>query len=314
MNLLSNNKYDVFISYSRKDYETVEKFCFLLQHHNISYWLDKEKIDAELFKVKIVKGIESSRVFIFFSSENSNRSEWTEKEIAFADKKKKTIIPVKLDNSPFSSNVQFDLVNRNSYNFTYEDKKRRKEVTKGFLRAIFKEKGKREPYSYNEEQIDEFLEGLIQDRVKESDYWKKFLIVLTGIFLCIISVIFIINNKNEDSSDYDEPVLISITEARKSFDNLRAQLWHQISDENTTSNQIEKGIESLLLLHNDFFQISLDSIQSEEVKQRCLDEQQTYQAFQDSVKLFLLGKAEELRAIERNTSADFYEESANKLK
>ena len=187
MNFLTNKNYDVFISYSRKDYDAVKQFCSLLQHHNISYWIDKEKIDAELFKAKIIEGIDSSRIFLFFSSVSANRSQWTEKEIGYADKKKMTIIPVKLDNSAFSSNVQLDLVNRNSYNFTVKDKKLKTENTKGLLRALYKVKGLKEPFFFNEEQIDKFVEGEIRPGGgNPPPYWKKLLIVLVVVFLGII--------------------------------------------------------------------------------------------------------------------------------
>ena len=78
-------KYDVFISYSRKDKKTVIDFCEKLSKAGISYWLDNHGIsNGEEFKSVIVKAIEESAVFIFISSQSSNESQWTAKEIGIA--------------------------------------------------------------------------------------------------------------------------------------------------------------------------------------------------------------------------------------
>ena len=65
-------KYDVFISYSRKDKKAVMDFCEELSKASISYWLDNQGIsNGEEFKSVIVKAIEESAVFIFISSKSS---------------------------------------------------------------------------------------------------------------------------------------------------------------------------------------------------------------------------------------------------
>lgn len=111
--------YNVFISYSRKDKSFIDKFCKSLTDCGITYWLDKRGIEnGNDFKTTIVKAIESSSVFLFFSSKNSNNSIWTAKEIGIAVARSKPIIPIKLDSSPYNEAVEFDLVNLDFVDFS----------------------------------------------------------------------------------------------------------------------------------------------------------------------------------------------------
>lgn len=59
-----------------------------------------------------------SKMVLFFSSAASNASQWTAKEIGIANARSKPIIPVRLDGSSFSKEVEFDLVNNDFVDFT----------------------------------------------------------------------------------------------------------------------------------------------------------------------------------------------------
>ncbi|MBR6018311.1 MAG: TIR domain-containing protein [Paludibacteraceae bacterium] len=110
--------YDVFISYSRADYvdenkqvipgNVVSQIKELLSREGISFWFDEEGIySGQNFVTKIVAGIEDSKVLLFLSSENSNKSRWTCKEIATADELGMHIIPVRIDQTPYNRQVLF---------------------------------------------------------------------------------------------------------------------------------------------------------------------------------------------------------------
>ena len=112
------DKYDVFISYSRKDYvdanfnvipgNVVSKVKEALTEAGISYWFDEEGIySGQNFVEKIVTNIEASKIFLFLSTANSNDSRWTCKEIASADEYGKHIIPVRIDQTPYNKKVLF---------------------------------------------------------------------------------------------------------------------------------------------------------------------------------------------------------------
>ena len=112
-------EYDVFISYSRKDYVTwikknvipgneISKIKEALTKVGVTYWFDEEGIySGQNFVEMIVTNIEDAKIFLFLSTENSNKSPWTCKEIASADEFNKHIIPVRIDSSPYNKKVLF---------------------------------------------------------------------------------------------------------------------------------------------------------------------------------------------------------------
>lgn len=114
--ILMQSKYDVFISYSRKDYvddarrvipgNVLTRIKQVLAENDISYWFDEEGIySGQEFTSVITKAIRTSRVFVFVSSENSNASLWTSNEIAIAKRLDKPIIPFSIDDSPYNDSV-----------------------------------------------------------------------------------------------------------------------------------------------------------------------------------------------------------------
>ena len=101
-------EYDVFISYSRKDTTIVDQFVDRLKQAGYSVWIDLEGIHSgEQFTKIIAKAIKNSAVVVFFSSANSNSSNWTVMEIGYALKKGKTIIPIRLDDSEYEDSIDF---------------------------------------------------------------------------------------------------------------------------------------------------------------------------------------------------------------
>lgn len=92
-------KYDLFISYSRKDFEEVsaliEKIKAALP--GISYWFDINGIESgDEFEDKIISAIDNSSYVLFALSENSIGSKWTKDEVMYARNTDKKVIPVLL--------------------------------------------------------------------------------------------------------------------------------------------------------------------------------------------------------------------------
>jgi len=113
---MEQTKYDVFISYSRKDYvdehknvipgNEVSKIKEALTKAGITYWFDEEGVySGDEFAKVIVRNIKASKMFVFLSTVNSNQSEWTAREIATAYMHKKKIIPVRIDDSVYHDDV-----------------------------------------------------------------------------------------------------------------------------------------------------------------------------------------------------------------
>lgn len=103
--------YDIFISYSNKDSQIVHKYAKFLEDYGYKVWYDvKGLYGGAKFAGEIADAIEASQLFVFFSSENSNKSEWTRGEIFMAQKFGKQILPVKLDDSDYEKSVMIVLL------------------------------------------------------------------------------------------------------------------------------------------------------------------------------------------------------------
>lgn len=93
-------KYDVFFSYSRQDAPVARRVYQYLVNAGYQCWLDMDELASGNFAQKIIATIQESRNLVFFNSEYSNKSEWVGREIDFAVKNNKGIIPIMLDESP----------------------------------------------------------------------------------------------------------------------------------------------------------------------------------------------------------------------
>ena len=100
-------KYDVFISYSRRDYvdesynvipgNAIAEIQNVFDENGITYWFDKDGIYSGQEFIEIITGaIAESKILIFISSKHSNESMWTAGEIFEALDGEKAIIPVKI--------------------------------------------------------------------------------------------------------------------------------------------------------------------------------------------------------------------------
>lgn len=92
-------KYDLFISYSRKDFDEVNAFLRTLceQIPTLTYWFDITGIESgDEFEEKIITAINNSSYVLFALSDNSINSQWTKDEVMYAKNTGKKIIPVLL--------------------------------------------------------------------------------------------------------------------------------------------------------------------------------------------------------------------------
>jgi len=94
--------YDVFISYSRRDSKIAEEICSALSSAGLTFFIDKEGIEAgQNFPQVLAEAVDSSTVFLFLASQNSFQSRFTRGEVtyAFNHKHSGTIIPYIIDGS-----------------------------------------------------------------------------------------------------------------------------------------------------------------------------------------------------------------------
>lgn len=140
-------KYDVFISYSRRDYvdenynvipgNAIAEIQNVFDENGITYWFDKDGIYSGQEFIEIITGaIAESKMLIFISSKHSNESIWTAGEIFEALDGEKAIIPAKIDNCQY--NKKFKLLIRPLDYIDYQENPQN--ALKDLLRAINKVK------------------------------------------------------------------------------------------------------------------------------------------------------------------------------
>ena len=92
-------KFDVFISYARKDIGEVSAILDILRKRipGLSCWFDMNGIESgDEFEDKIITAINSSVSLLAFLSDNSYASAWTRKEVVYAYNTRKKVVPVLL--------------------------------------------------------------------------------------------------------------------------------------------------------------------------------------------------------------------------
>ena len=107
---MSQEKYDIFISYSRKDTAIADQICAALDSVGITYFIDRQGIGiGDKFVQIIVDKIDNSQYFLLLASENAYNARYTPKEIHYAinHKSSDSIIPYIIDNAPIPKVYEF---------------------------------------------------------------------------------------------------------------------------------------------------------------------------------------------------------------
>ena len=105
----NNNCFRIFISYKRKDKEKVLRIKDDIERKTgNNCWIDIDGIESDAqFANVIIKAINNAQVFLFMYSHAHSEIEdydtdWTVREINFAQKKRKRIVFVNIDGSPLT--------------------------------------------------------------------------------------------------------------------------------------------------------------------------------------------------------------------
>lgn len=105
-----DSKYDVFISYSRKDLEVVKGIKEEIERAtNAHCWMDLQGIEsgAPRFIRSIIDGINMCDIFLFMRSKQSQVSKYALRELHYAEEGGKKFVIVHIDNSPMSEDFKF---------------------------------------------------------------------------------------------------------------------------------------------------------------------------------------------------------------
>ncbi len=109
-----NEKYDIFISYSRKDKAIADKICSACDEAQLSYFIDRTGIHSgQDFVDVIIKAIRRSSIFLFLASENAYKSQITQDEVFealdYVAQGKCTIVTYIIDGSMLPDSLRFRL-------------------------------------------------------------------------------------------------------------------------------------------------------------------------------------------------------------
>lgn len=101
-------KYDVFISHSSGDLEIAERVCDFLQKNGLNCWIDSRNVTGAYAR-SIIEGIKESELIVLVFSGKVNDSMHVENEIDNAFCMKKTIIPFRIEDAPYSDVLRYYL-------------------------------------------------------------------------------------------------------------------------------------------------------------------------------------------------------------
>lgn len=178
---MEQTKYDVFISYSRKDYvdehenvipnNEISKIMKSLTDAGITYWIDKEGIYfGDKFTEELPKIIKSAPIFVYLSTANANKSKFTSKEIAIADEYGKYIIPVRLDMTPYSDKVIFRIADISFIKYAVNPTKGREDLVNS-IKTFLKKQKENELQKEEEERLRK--EELERQRKQQEEEKKR---------------------------------------------------------------------------------------------------------------------------------------------
>ena len=111
---------DVFISHSSKDKEIADRLCEYLERNGLKCWIAPRNIEPGCeWPVAISEAIQNVKIMVVIYSHNAASSTQVPKELTLADKRKKRIIPYKIDDADLEGSFDYFL---SSAHWIMEDK------------------------------------------------------------------------------------------------------------------------------------------------------------------------------------------------
>ncbi|MCL4248374.1 MAG: TIR domain-containing protein [Anaerolineae bacterium] len=111
----------VFISYSRRDTTYARKLAESLRDHGFDIWFDEHIEYGANWELAIFRAIDACAVLVVLMSPDSAASEWVQREVAYAERRKRPIYPLLLQGEEFPRFVLTQYVDVTSHNLPKED-------------------------------------------------------------------------------------------------------------------------------------------------------------------------------------------------
>ena len=121
----------VFMSYSRRDEESMRFIAKFLRAHGFKVWVDNEKLipGTPVWEEEVEKAIRGTSAVVVLLSPDSKKSDWVRRETSLADQHQKRVFPV-LVSGDENSSITLRLINRQ-----YVDIRENKEIGLNSLSA-----------------------------------------------------------------------------------------------------------------------------------------------------------------------------------
>lgn len=112
--------YDVFICYSRKDFQIADQICNVLDKAGISYYIDRKMEIGSEFTERLAEAISSSKLFLFLVSSASTASFYVKCELHYAYKRMAhaNILPYLIDGCRVPDGIDFMIAPLNQLNIS----------------------------------------------------------------------------------------------------------------------------------------------------------------------------------------------------
>lgn len=111
-------KYDIFISYSRKDSVIADEICKAFDRVGITYFIDRKGMGGTAnYVTKIAEEIDNSKAMLLLASANSYKSKYVSIELHYAFNHDVVVLPYALDETPTPKDFEILLIHANWHYF-----------------------------------------------------------------------------------------------------------------------------------------------------------------------------------------------------
>ena len=112
-------KYDIFISYSRKDSVIADEICKAFDRVGITYFIDRKGMGGTAnYVTKIAEEIDNSKAMLLLASANSYKSKYVSIELHYAFNHDVVVLPYALDETPVPKDFEILLIHANWHYFS----------------------------------------------------------------------------------------------------------------------------------------------------------------------------------------------------
>ena len=107
-------KYDVFISYARKDSVIADEICQAFDRVGVTYFIDRKGMGGTAnYVTKIAEEIDNSKAMLLLASANSYKSKYVSIELHYAFNHDVVVLPYALDETPVPKDFEILLIHAN---------------------------------------------------------------------------------------------------------------------------------------------------------------------------------------------------------